>query len=143
MHRLGTCCRGGVQGRGVRADPARYSPRVSAYVGALTVLLLAALALVGLYAGGRIVAVGRDPLVVLPHAGGGLTSELAASRFHARWYAATLVFLAFDVEMLFMYPWALVVSEVGAKAVVEMFGFLVVLMAAVVWAWREGAFRWA
>ena len=116
---------------------------MSAYVGALTVLLLAALTLVGLYAGGRLVAVGRDPLVVLPHAGGGVTVELAASRFHARWYAATLVFLAFDVEMLFMYPWALVVAEVGVKSVVEMFGFLVVLMAAVVWAWREGAFRWA
>lgn len=116
---------------------------MSAYVGALTVLLLATLTLVGLYAGGRLVAVGRDPLVVLPHAGGGVTVELAASRFHARWYAATLVFLAFDVEMLFMYPWALVVAEVGTKAVVEMFGFLVVLMAAVVWAWREGAFRWA
>ena len=42
-----------------------------------------------------------------------------------------------------MYPWALVVADVGMKAVVEMFGFLVVLMAGVVWAWREGAFRWA
>lgn len=62
---------------------------------------------------------------------------------HARWYAATLHFLAFDVEMLFMYPWALVVAAKGAGSVVEMFTFLGVLLVGVVWAWREGAQRWA
>ena len=66
----------------------------------------------------------------------------ALSRYHARWYPLTLLFLAFDVEMLFMYPWAVVVAEVGTEAVVEMFLFLGLLMAAVVWAWREGALRW-
>lgn len=116
---------------------------MSSYLGALVLLGMAGLGVLGLYLGGRVLAVARDPLVVLPFATGGLTTELAASRFHARWYTATLVFLAFDVEMLFMYPWALVVADVGVKSVVEMFGFLLVLMAAVVWAWREGAFRWA
>jgi NADH-quinone oxidoreductase subunit A len=45
--------------------------------------------------------------------------------------------------MLFMYPWAVVVRELGASAVIEMFVFLGVLMAGVAWAWREGAFKWA
>lgn len=53
------------------------------------------------------------------------------------------VFLAFDVEMLFMYPWAVVVIEKGLSAVVEMFLFLGALLVAVAWARREGAFRWA
>jgi len=53
-----------------------------------------------------------------------------------------LLFLAFDVEMLFMYPWAVVVAEVGASAVIEMFVFLALLMAGVFWAYREGALRW-
>jgi NADH-quinone oxidoreductase subunit A len=79
---------------------------------------------------------------VLPFAGGRGPSEHALSRFHARWYPVTLLFLAFDVEMLFMYPWTVVVYRVGPGAVVEMFVFLGVLMAAVVWAWREGALRW-
>ena len=64
------------------------------------------------------------------------------SRYHVRWYLATLVFLAFDVEMLFMYPWAVVVVEMGTSAVIEMFVFLAALLVAVVWAWREGALRW-
>ena len=79
---------------------------------------------------------------VLPFGSGWDLPEHALSRFHTRWYPMTLVFLAFDVEMLFMYPWAVVVARVGASAVIEMFVFLGVLMAAVVWAWREGALRW-
>ncbi len=41
-----------------------------------------------------------------------------------------------------MYPWAVVVAEKGASAVVEMFGFLAVLVVGVLYAWREGALRW-
>ncbi|HET9126979.1 MAG TPA: NADH-quinone oxidoreductase subunit A, partial [Propionibacteriaceae bacterium] len=67
----------------------------------------------------------------------------ALSRYHVRWYLGTLVFLGFDVEMLFMYPWAVVVAQLGLGSVVEMFLFLGALFVAVVWAWREGALRWA
>jgi len=73
---------------------------------------------------------------------GEIPSEHALSRFHVRWYPVTLLFLAFDVEMLFMYPWALVVASMGGAAVTEMFIFLALLMAGVVYAWREGALRW-
>jgi NADH-quinone oxidoreductase subunit A len=68
--------------------------------------------------------------------------EHAMSRFHVRWYAVTMVFLAFDMEMVFMYPWVLVVRTVGPKAITEMFLFLAILMVGVVYAWREGALRW-
>ncbi|WP_242608657.1 NADH-quinone oxidoreductase subunit A [Actinomadura formosensis] len=77
-----------------------------------------------------------------PFLSGARPQEHALSRYHVRWYAVTMVFLAFDMEMIFMYPWALVVTSVGAKAVIEMFLFLALLMAGVVYAWREGAFRW-
>lgn len=75
-------------------------------------------------------------------AGGLLPQEHAVSRFHVRWYPVTMVFLAFDMEMLFMYPWTLVVSRVGPAAVIEMFLFLSILLAGVLYAWREGALRW-
>lgn len=96
----------------------------------------------GLYLVGRVVAVASRPVEVLPYQSGWLPREHALSRFHARWYPMTMVFLAFDVEMLFMYPWAVVVAESGVEAIVEMFVFLGVLVAGVVWACREGAFRW-
>ena len=69
-------------------------------------------------------------------------AEHAVSRFHVRWYTITMLFLAFDMEMIFMYPWTLVISAVGASSVIEMFTFLAVLLAGVAYAWREGALRW-
>ena len=112
--------------------------------------LLPALAMLGfivcligsLYAAARLLTVMRSPLRTRAYLGGAQASQHAFSRFHARWYLVTLVFLPFDMEMIFMYPWTLVVGRVGVGAVVEMFLFLAVLMTGVVYAWREGAFRW-
>ena len=112
------------------------------YAGALTLLGLAVAAVAGLYVLSLLLAVTRDPLTAQPFSGGYIAAEHALHRYHARWYAMSLVFLAFDLEMLFMYPWAVVVVEVGAAAVIEMFGFLLLLLAGIVYAWREGAFRW-
>jgi NADH-quinone oxidoreductase subunit A len=89
-----------------------------------------------------VVAVARRVNDIPPFSGGLPPVEHAVSRFHVRWYPVTLVFLAFDMEMLFMYPWTLVVSRVGAPAVIEMFLFLGILLAGVLYAWREGALRW-
>ena len=113
------------------------------YLAPLVVIVVAAASLTGLWGLHRLSAVSSDPLKVLPFQSGWHPTEHALSRYHARWYLATLVFLAFDVEMLFMYPWAVVVADVGASAVIEMFLFLGALLLAVVWAWREGALRWA
>ncbi|HEX2177034.1 MAG TPA: NADH-quinone oxidoreductase subunit A [Nocardioidaceae bacterium] len=112
------------------------------YAGVIAMAVLAALLVAGLYATHRLLTVSANPLVVLPFQSGWQPEEHALSRYHVRWYLATLVFLAFDVEMLFMYPWAVVVADMGATAVVEMFLFLGALLVAVAWAWREGALRW-
>ncbi len=111
--------------------------------GLLGVLVVAILGLLTLRLVAAQVGVDRSPVDALPWTSGHLPTQHALSRHHARWYVASVVFLAFDVEMLFMYPWAVVVADLGAGAVVEMFGFLAVLVVAVVWARREGAFRWA
>ncbi|MFI5489168.1 NADH-quinone oxidoreductase subunit A [Micromonospora echinaurantiaca] len=105
--------------------------------------LVAALIVAGLYLAHRAAAIASAPLTVLPFQSGWRPEEHALSRYHVRWYLATLLFLAFDVEMLFMYPWSVVVAELGTTAIVEMFVFLGAVFVAVLWAWREGALRWA
>ncbi|QBI55212.1 NADH-quinone oxidoreductase subunit A [Streptomonospora litoralis] len=109
---------------------------------ALALLAVAVAGVLGVYGAAALVGVGGAPLSREPYLGGVPVTEHAVSRFHVRWYAVTLLFLAFDMEMVFMYPWVLVVAEKGVHAVAEMFGFLAVLVVAVVYAWREGAFRW-
>ncbi|WUT40463.1 NADH-quinone oxidoreductase subunit A [Streptomyces sp. NBC_00690] len=109
------------------------------------ILLLLGVALAGLvavYALSMWLAPTRSTLDAQPFSGGFAPEQHAFSRFHVRWYPVTMIFLAFDMEMLFMYPWVKVVSEVGVAAVIEMFLFLAILFAGVLYAGREGAFRW-
>ena len=112
------------------------------FMGVVTMAFVAATLVASVYLLHRFVAVTADPLVVLPFQSGWRPEEHALSRYHVRWYLATLLFLAFDVEMLFMYPWAVVVAQLGATAILEMFLFLGALFVGVLWAWREGALRW-
>ncbi|WP_433477814.1 NADH-quinone oxidoreductase subunit A [Spirillospora sp. CA-142024] len=111
------------------------------HVVVLSVLGLVAAVVAGVYA----VSFAAAPrgFVSGPFLSGARPAEHALSRYHVRWYAVSMVFLAFDMEMVFMYPWALVVASIGVKAVVEMFAFLALLLVGVLYAWREGALRWA
>lgn len=116
---------------------------MSAYLNLLAMLSVGLIVVGGLYAVSRATAVSKDTIESAPFLSGWEPREHALSRYHARYYPLTMLFLAFDVEMLFMYPWAVVVADSGVEAVAEMFIFLGVLMAGVVWAWREGSLRWA
>jgi len=113
------------------------------FVGILSMAAIAVSTVVAVYLLHRVTTVSTDALVSLPFQSGWAPQEHALSRYHARWYVATLLFLAFDIEMLFMYPWAVVVANLGFSAVIEMFLFLGALLVAVLWVWREGGLRWA
>ncbi|MDP8959185.1 MAG: NADH-quinone oxidoreductase subunit A [Actinomycetota bacterium] len=79
----------------------------------------------------------------VPYAGGLAPDTHAWNRYHVRWYAMALLFLAFDMEMVYMYPWAVVFVEEGLIALVEMGIFIGILLLGILYAWREGALRWA
>jgi NADH-quinone oxidoreductase subunit A len=115
---------------------------VTGFAAALALLGVVLLILVGLYAAAQLLTVARPAPPAVPFTGGLAPAEHAVSRYHVRWYALTMLFLAFDMEMIFMYPWTLVISAVGPSAVIEMFTFLAILLAGVAYAWREGALRW-
>lgn len=63
-------------------------------------------------------------------------------RFHVRYYTFALLFIAFDMEMAYMYPWAVVFKSLGWFAFAEIGFFLTVLGLGILYAWREGALRW-
>ncbi|TLW91955.1 NADH-quinone oxidoreductase subunit A [Saccharomonospora piscinae] len=110
--------------------------------GALVLLVLMLLVAAGLYGMAFAVRLGDTATGTPPFLSGHAPAEHAVSRYHVRWYPIAMIFLVFDMEMVFMYPWTLVVAELGTPAVVEMFVFLGILVAGVVYAWREGALRW-
>ena len=78
----------------------------------------------------------------LPFLGGGAPQTHAWQRYHVRYYPMTLLLLAFEMEMMFMYPWAVVYVAQGVKALSEMGMFLGILSVGILYGWREGIFRW-
>jgi NADH-quinone oxidoreductase subunit A len=64
-------------------------------------------------------------------------------RFHVRFYVVALLFIAFDMEMAYMYPWAVVFRDMGLVAYAEIGFFLTVLGLGILYAWREGALDWS
>lgn len=54
----------------------------------------------------------------------------------------SLIFVAFDMEMIFMYPWAVVFAKTGMKAFLDMFVFIGLLSAGIAYAWGMGGLKW-
>lgn len=63
-------------------------------------------------------------------------------RFNIRFYVVALIFIVFDVEVVFLFPWALVFKELGMFAFVEMAVFLGILIVGYAYVWRKGDLDW-
>ncbi len=64
-------------------------------------------------------------------------------RFRIQYYIYALMFVVFDVETVFLYPWAVSYGGLGAFALVEMAIFLLILATGLAYAWAKGVLRWA
>ncbi|HEU5299117.1 MAG TPA: NADH-quinone oxidoreductase subunit A [bacterium] len=66
----------------------------------------------------------------------------AWAQFNVRYYLFALVFVVFDVEVIYLYPWAIVFRQLGMFAFLEMVLFLFILLVGLAYAWRKGALEW-
>jgi len=66
----------------------------------------------------------------------------ARTRFSIKFYVVAVLFLLFDIEVVFMYPWAILLRKLGLLGLIEMMTFLLVLVVAFVYIWRKGALNW-
>ena len=64
------------------------------------------------------------------------------NQFNIGYYLYALIFLIFDVELVFMYPWAVVVKKMGLPALVEILVFLFILFMGFLYAHKKGALKW-
>lgn len=63
-------------------------------------------------------------------------------QFKVGYYLFAILFLMFDVEAVFLFPWAVVVKEMGVAALVSVLFFLAVLILGLAYAWKKGALQW-
>jgi NADH:ubiquinone oxidoreductase subunit 3 (subunit A) len=94
----------------------------------------------------------RTPVKLMPYESGMDPVGDARQRFDVRFYLVAILFLVFDVELLFLYPWATIAYQEGAlfalpaelRRIVfwEMLVFIATLVVAYIYAWRKGVFQW-
>jgi NADH-quinone oxidoreductase subunit A len=63
-------------------------------------------------------------------------------RFNIRYYLFALMFVIFDVETVFLYPWAVAYDQLGLFALVEMLIFVSLLVVGLIYAWKKGVLQW-
>ena len=70
-------------------------------------------------------------------------SEIGTERFPVKFYLIAMLFIVFDIETAFMYPWAAAYDQLKIFGLVEMGVFIAILFAAYAYVWKEGALEWA
>lgn len=112
----------------------------SVYVYFVVVLIvtLATLGMSGLFPSKK-----STPEKFLPYESGIRTeTHLMQERFPLRHYLVALIFLVFDIEVIFLYPWAVIGKQIGPFAFYEMAFFLVALLVGFAYVWRKRGLQW-
>jgi len=66
----------------------------------------------------------------------------AWAQYHVRYYLYAILFLIFEVEAVFIFPWAMILDKLGQTAFLEMMVFLGILAFGLAYAWRKGVLAW-
>jgi NADH-quinone oxidoreductase subunit A len=78
----------------------------------------------------------------LPYESGIVPRSSARRRFSVSFYLTAMLFIVFDVEAIFIYPWAVIVKRLSWFGVAEMAIFVAILLVALIYAWAKGALEW-
>ena len=79
---------------------------------------------------------------MLPFECGSESSGGRHIKLSVKFYLTAILFVVFDIETVFVYPWAVQFRSLGWFGLAEMFGFLIVVLVALVYVWRKGALEW-
>jgi NADH-quinone oxidoreductase subunit A len=108
-------------------------------------LMLGVAALVAFAVFGLTTALGPRNMTAekaIPYESGSETTGARHIRLSIKFYLTAILFVVFDIEAVFLYPWASLFQSLGWIGFIEMMLFLVVLGVTLVYAWRKGALEW-
>ena len=92
---------------------------------------------------GRLLAPNRpDPEKLSPYECGFEAFEDARMKFDVRYYLVAILFILFDLEIAFLFPWAVVLNEIGLAGFLAMMLFLAILVVGFIYEWMKGALEW-
>jgi NADH:ubiquinone oxidoreductase subunit 3 (subunit A) len=115
-------------------------------MGAVSLIALIIAAIVfsagGIVIGKILVRGSKNPQKGQPYECGIPTSTSPWNQFNVGYYLFALLFLIFDVELVFLYPWAVVVKKLGMIALIEVLVFIFILFMGFLYAHKKGALQW-
>lgn len=82
------------------------------------------------------------PEKAIPYECGSESTGAAHVKQSVKFYLTAILFVVFDIEAIFLYPWAVLFQRLGVMGFVEMLSFLAVLTVALVYCWKKGALEW-
>ena len=116
---------------------------VELYFPVLLQLVIAAVLAAGLIGGGLILGKRvRNAVKDLPYECGIPPTGSARERFSVKFYLVAMVFILFDIEVIFLFPWAMVFRELKMFAFVEMLLFIGLVLAGFFYIWKKGVLDW-
>jgi len=83
-----------------------------------------------------------DPEKGIPYEGGMDPIGSPRQRFFIRFYVVAVLFLLFDIETVFLYPWAVLFRKLGLFGLIEMGVFILILLAGYIYVWKKDALEW-
>ncbi|MFP5350214.1 MAG: NADH-quinone oxidoreductase subunit A [Gammaproteobacteria bacterium] len=105
--------------------------------------------LVALFIGGAMMGLGRllgphkpDAAKLSPYECGFEAFEDSRMKFDVRYYLVAILFILFDLEIAFLFPWAVVLDEIGIVGFTSMMVFLAILVVGFIYEWKKGALEW-
>ena len=120
------------------------APPIYGYIPIILFFLIAILVPVVLLAVSRLIhrrVYGKEKL--MPYECGIDPVGDARDRFSVRFYIIAMLFLVFDVEVVFLFPWAIIYDKLALFGLIEMLIFIGILVVGYYYAWRKGALEWA
>src|SRR5215471_8299079 len=85
----------------------------------------------------------RNRVKDMPYESGIVPTGDARQRFSVKFYLVAMLFILFDIEAIFLYPWVVVYRELKMVAFVEMLIFVILILSGFFYIWRKGALDWA
>lgn len=114
------------------------------YFPVLVQVVIAAAVAAGLVGGGLLLGKRvRNAAKDTPYESGMQPTGSARERFSVKFYLVAMVFILFDIEAIFLYPWAVVYRELRMFAFVEMLIFIALVLAGFFYVWRKGVLDWS
>jgi NADH-quinone oxidoreductase subunit A len=116
---------------------------VELYLPMFVMFAIAAVICIGMWAGGAYVGKKNPtPEKMMPYECGNDTGGARSIKMSAKFYLTAILFVVFDIEVVFIYPWAILFKGLGWVGFFSMLAFITALLVALIYCWKKGALEW-